>query len=48
MYIGLKFLQLIERGKVDVKDVASEIGIPPDSLASMLAVILNYDTFPCP
>ncbi|PSS00393.1 Protein Jade-1 like [Actinidia chinensis var. chinensis] len=29
--------KLIERGKVDVKDVASEIGIPPDSLASMLA-----------
>ena len=45
MYIGLKFLQLIERGKVDVTDVASEIGIPPDSLASMLDVILNYDTF---
>ncbi|KAL6962090.1 hypothetical protein U1Q18_037045 [Sarracenia purpurea var. burkii] len=29
--------KLIERGKVNVKDVASEIGISPDSLASMLS-----------
>ncbi|XP_058217291.1 uncharacterized protein LOC131328357 isoform X2 [Rhododendron vialii] len=29
--------KLIDRRKVNMKDVASEIGIPPDSLASMLA-----------
>lgn len=29
--------KLIDRGKVNMKDVASEIGIPPDSLASILA-----------
>ncbi|XP_038702849.1 uncharacterized protein LOC119999393 isoform X2 [Tripterygium wilfordii] len=29
--------KLIERGKVNVKEVASDIGIPPDSLSSRLA-----------
>ncbi|KAG5544577.1 hypothetical protein RHGRI_017117 [Rhododendron griersonianum] len=29
--------KLIDRRKVNMKDVASEIGVPPDSLASMLA-----------
>ncbi|CAL5414441.1 unnamed protein product [Camellia sinensis] len=29
--------KLIDRGKVNVKDIASEIGVSPDSLASMLA-----------
>lgn len=32
-------LQLIDRGIVNVKDVASEIGISPDSFYSKLAVI---------
>lgn len=33
------FLQLIDQGKVNVKDVASEIGIPPDSLCAKLTVM---------
>lgn len=35
----LHILQLINRGKVDVKDVASEIGVSPDSLSATLAVM---------
>lgn len=34
----IKFLQLIDGGKVGLKDVASDIGISPDSLAAKLAV----------
>lgn len=33
------FLQLIDRGKTSVKDVALDIGISPDSLTATLAVI---------
>lgn len=32
-------MQLIDRGKVNVKDVALEIGISPDSLNTTLAVM---------
>lgn len=32
-------LQLIECGKVSVKDVALDIGVSPDSLAATLAVM---------
>lgn len=34
-------LQLIDRGKVNVKDVALDIGVSPDSLAATLAVMLK-------
>lgn len=33
------FVQLIDKGKVNVKDVASEIGIPPDLLCAKLTVM---------
>ena len=39
------FVQLIDQGKVNAKDVASEIGIPPDLLCAKLAVmpaIINF------
>ena len=32
-------MQLIDRGKVNVKDVALEIGLSPDSLSASLDVI---------
>lgn len=35
----LLLLQLIDCGKVDVKDVALEIGVSPDSLSASLAVM---------
>lgn len=34
----IKFLQLIDGGKVILKTVASDIGMSPDSLAAKLAV----------
>ena len=40
-FLSLIFLvlQLIDRGKVSVKDVALDIGVSPDSLAATLAVM---------
>lgn len=35
----MSMLQLIDRGKVHVKDLALEIGISPDSLNATLAVM---------
>lgn len=35
------FCQLIDRGKVDVKDVALEIGISPDALTANINVMLE-------
>lgn len=34
-------MQLVDRGRVNVKDVASEIGVTPDSLSASLAVMLS-------
>ena len=36
---NLQIMQLIDRGKVNVKDVALEIGLSPDSLSATLDVI---------
>ena len=38
-------MQLIDRGKVNVKDVALEIGLSPDSLTATLDVILAITCF---
>lgn len=38
-------MQLVDRGRVNVKDVASEIGVTPDSLSASLAVMLIYCIF---
>lgn len=32
-------MQLVDRGRVNMEDVASEIGISPDSLSASLAVM---------
>lgn len=37
--LHLSIMQLIDRGKVNVKDIASDIGISPDLLKTTLAVI---------
>lgn len=44
MVLCLSIMQLIDRGKVNVKEIASDIGISPDLLNTTLAVI-NF--MPC-
>lgn len=38
--LHLLLVQLVDRGRVNVKDVASDIGVAPDSLSASLAVML--------
>lgn len=39
--LHLSLMQLVDRGRVNVKDVASDIGVAPDSLSASLAVMPN-------
>ena len=39
---NVSFSQLIDRGKVDAKDVALEIGLSPDTLTANLNVIVKF------